>query len=368
MENGEARGMKIVPVAQGEQDLDIMKIIVEIGYRGPIGLLNHTDEDAEERLSDNLDGLRWLVKSLSGQAPGEKPRPRSWARPAEKAAASSEPRTEPSVSAAFGQALSARMDAGVKDADRTRPFTIECRAKLASMKGFNILVARDAKASADHWELYTAAKTGQLAFFQPGCGWCAGLMIHCRHCVGNALPQGPLIVEGKVCVQGRDQITRLHDLNGDDEADFYECVTHAMESAPGGHDYITGCEHDGQHFYFASGNQGVCRVRPGEPVEVLGTGLRNPNGLGLASDGTLTSSVQEGDWTPASAIMQVKRGDYFGHGGRPRPVTPPLCLNPSGVSVHNALPDNSARTGVSLWMTGAQKICKAHENARSFGV
>ena len=158
-----------------------------------------------------------------------------------------------------------------------------------------------------------------------------------RFASGLHQPLGLRIVNGKICLQCRDQITRLHDLNGDDEADFYECVTNAQTTSPSGHDFITGCEYDGTYFYFASGNQGVCRVKPGDAVEVLATGFRNPNGLGLAKDGMLTTSVQEGDWTPASMIHEVKAGGYYGHGG-PKPdktITPPMVYLPRGM-------DNSA--------------------------
>lgn len=155
-----------------------------------------------------------------------------------------------------------------------------------------------------------------------------------RFATGLHQPLGLKIVDEKIHVLGRDQITRLHDLNGDDEADFYECVSNAQITSTGGHSFITGLEHDSNgRFYFASGNQGLCRVTPGEPLEVLATGFRNPNGLGLAPDGTLTTSVQEGDWTPASAICQIKPGGFYGHGG-PQPgqtVEPPLVDLPRGV-------------------------------------
>ncbi|MDB6120473.1 MAG: putative heme-binding protein, partial [Verrucomicrobiaceae bacterium] len=155
-----------------------------------------------------------------------------------------------------------------------------------------------------------------------------------RFASGLHQPLGLRIVEGKICVQGRDQITRLHDLNGDDEADFYECVTNAQTTSPSSHDFITGCEFDGTYFYYASGNEGVCRVKPGSPPEVVGTGFRNPNGLGLAKDGTVTTSVQEGDWTPTSMILQINRpGGYYGHGG-PKPgkaIEPPLAYIPRGM-------------------------------------
>jgi len=69
VEDSDKRGMKIVPLAQGEQDLDILKIIAASGYQGPIGILNHDGgADAAIRLQDNLDGLRWLLKSMRGEA------------------------------------------------------------------------------------------------------------------------------------------------------------------------------------------------------------------------------------------------------------------------------------------------------------
>ena len=51
---------------------------------------------------------------------------------------------------------------------------------------------------------------------------------------------GLVVAEGQVHVLGRDQITRLHDLNGDGEADFYECVSNAYTPHPRGHDFISG--------------------------------------------------------------------------------------------------------------------------------
>ncbi|MCP4847765.1 MAG: hypothetical protein GY899_07460, partial [Verrucomicrobiaceae bacterium] len=44
-----------------------------------------------------------------------------------------------------------------------------------------------------------------------------------RFATGLFQPLGLRIAGDKVYVLGRDQITRLHDLNGDGEADFYEC-------------------------------------------------------------------------------------------------------------------------------------------------
>jgi hypothetical protein len=42
-----------------------------------VGIIGHTQDDAEERLRDNLDGLDWLVSQLDGKPAGPKPRPRT---------------------------------------------------------------------------------------------------------------------------------------------------------------------------------------------------------------------------------------------------------------------------------------------------
>ena len=82
--DGDRKGKKILPLGQGDLDLQLLKTIRDSGWRGPIGILNHTDEDAEARLRDNLDGLDWLVPQLNGKPAGAKPTPRSWREPISK--------------------------------------------------------------------------------------------------------------------------------------------------------------------------------------------------------------------------------------------------------------------------------------------
>ncbi len=76
--DGERAGKKILPLAQGDLDLQLLKVIRESGWQGPIGILNHTDEDAEGRLRDNLEGLDWLLQQGPGQPSQPKPTPRTW--------------------------------------------------------------------------------------------------------------------------------------------------------------------------------------------------------------------------------------------------------------------------------------------------
>jgi hypothetical protein len=80
VEKGDQIGAKIIPVGQGKLDPALMKVIQESGWKGPVGILNHDDVDAELRLRDNLEGLEWVVQRLAGKAnESTKPTPKSWA-------------------------------------------------------------------------------------------------------------------------------------------------------------------------------------------------------------------------------------------------------------------------------------------------
>ena len=163
---------------------------------------------------------------------------------------------------------------------------------------------------------------------------------------------GLIIDEDGIFVLCRDQIVCLHDLNQDGEADFYECFSNAFESSPAGHDFICGLQRDPQkRFYTASGAQGLVRISAdGQTAEVLAVGFRNPDGLGLCADGTVTVPCSEGNWTPASQICAVRpdrsvqttvgggriggyRPPHFGYQGVPGQAAPdlPLVYLPRGL-------------------------------------
>ncbi|MBX9628736.1 MAG: sugar phosphate isomerase/epimerase [Gemmataceae bacterium] len=73
VQGGDKVGKKILPLGQGDLDEGLLKTIRDSGYAGPVGIIGHTDDDAAERLADNLDGLEWLRKKLDGKDPGPKP-------------------------------------------------------------------------------------------------------------------------------------------------------------------------------------------------------------------------------------------------------------------------------------------------------
>jgi putative heme-binding domain-containing protein len=153
--------------------------------------------------------------------------------------------------------------------------------------------------------------------------------------------QGLVVADGKVHVLGRDQITRLHDLDGDGEFDYYECVSNAYTTSTAGHDFTCGLQRDSAgYFYTASGKQGVLKISPdGQNVQVLATGFRNPDGLGLTPQGMITVPSSEGDWVGASSVSVIRPGGHYGYMGPKdgRPPDLPLVYLPRGLDNSSAV-------------------------------
>jgi hypothetical protein len=177
-----------------------------------------------------------------------------------------------------------------------------------------------------------------------------------RFATGLYQPLGLKVIEGKVVVLERGQLTRLHDLNNDGEADFYECVSNDWHTGGGEHSYDTCLETDpqGNFYFFKTGDtdtpSGGCLLRvprDGGKAEVFSTGFRHPIGLGMSPTGILTGADQEGNWMPATRIDEYKKGGFYGDmRAHHRAVAPkiydqPICWLPREV-------DNSA--GGQVWV------------------
>jgi hypothetical protein len=169
-----------------------------------------------------------------------------------------------------------------------------------------------------------------------------------RFATGLFQPMGLKIVNNKVHVMGRDRLTILHDLNGDGEADFYENFNSMCKTSPSGHDYSACLENDSAGNFYHVDPFGLHRIsKDGSSYETLATGWRNPVSMSVGPGDVVTVSPQEGEWTPASQICQVKVGGFYGYGGpqktleRPLGYDLPLCYVPRQT-------DNS--TGGQVWV------------------
>ncbi len=143
-----------------------------------------------------------------------------------------------------------------------------------------------------------------------------------RFASGLYEPLGLVIREEKVFVVGYDQITRLHDLNGDGEADYYENFNNDAPAL--GRCYCLCLSQDamGNLYTIRNANRSPdnyplhgCLYRvsaDGSKLEIIATGLRSANGLAIGPNGEIAAADQEGNWTPASRIDLLQQGDFVG--------------------------------------------------------
>ena len=156
-----------------------------------------------------------------------------------------------------------------------------------------------------------------------------------RFATGLMHPLGLKIINEKIYVAGRDQITRLHDLNNDGEADFHECFNNHAGLTPQRHEYVLDLQVDkkGNLYYGRSGhyttsqrreNCCVMRVSPdGKKMDVFAHGFREPNGLSIGPDGIMTVGDNEGNGVPQTPIYVLKEDQFYG-------FTPPGTKKKSG--------------------------------------
>jgi len=146
-----------------------------------------------------------------------------------------------------------------------------------------------------------------------------------RFASGLYQPLGLRVVNGLVYVLGRDQITRLHDQNKDGEADFYENFNNDFALSDHYHEFCLNLDTDSKgNFYFTKGGDlgqakhahHGCFLRvsaDGKKLDVVATGLRAPNGMGIGPNDEFTSSDNEGNWVPTSRVNVMKPGGFYGH-------------------------------------------------------
>jgi len=163
-----------------------------------------------------------------------------------------------------------------------------------------------------------------------------------RYATGLYEPLGLKIVDGKIYVRGRDRITRLHDLNDDGEADFYENFHAHGPIGPGYHAFIfdLNTDEEGNFWYVISGRKApsigeVIKLSPdGKDYEVVSTHFRHPNGMGFGGPHNwVTIADNPGGKYPSGACL-VRQGQSYGHNGpRTQPflyVLPPKVDTSSG--------------------------------------
>lgn len=187
-----------------------------------------------------------------------------------------------------------------------------------------------------------------------------------RFAAGLYHPLGLKVVNGEILVTCRDGVWKLRDTDGDGECDTYEAFNFDLMVTKSFHEFTFDLQADAAGNLYVikagpvrKGGRGfdeICdhhgallRISPdGRKSEVIATGFRAPNGIGISPTGQITTGDNEGTWTPVCRLNWVKQGGFYGVVDLAHRATPPtdydrpLCWFPKEV-------DNSS--GGQVWVT-----------------
>lgn len=188
------------------------------------------------------------------------------------------------------------------------------------------------------------------------------------------------IYKDQIYVYAKEGIVRLHDLNQDGEADFYENFCNRMQQSTGTREWAADMVADRNgNFYIAKGGHltgfkgvlpflpgsgkskwrastqhsgSILKISPdGKEVTVWATGLRMPY-IGLNRDNDLlTASDQQGNYVPATPIYWVQKDDYFGV-----PITLHREYEPEIARPITWIPHRIERSGASQTWINSDKM------------
>jgi cytochrome c551/c552 len=162
-------------------------------------------------------------------------------------------------------------------------------------------------------------------------------------------PLGLEVVDGRLFVLQKQELTELIDRDGDGAVDRYRTHSYAWPANPNFHSFSFGLVAKDKQFYLLSAicilpggascpgqepTQGkLLRIDMQGQVDVVASGFRTPNGIGLGPERALYVTDNQGDWLPASKLVHVESGKFYGSRTIPsdppdQPETPPALWLP----------------------------------------
>ncbi len=152
-----------------------------------------------------------------------------------------------------------------------------------------------------------------------------------RFASGLYHPIGMAIVDGRIFVATKPEITELVDRDGDGRADHFRTVASGWGLSKGWHEYTFGLAVDRQKNLWFALNTGYFWTNPGyvnpgrwrgsvmkvsfeaDRQEVVAKGCRVPNGIVRGPGGDIFYTDNQGDWIQSCKLAHVVPGRFYGH-------------------------------------------------------
>ncbi|MEZ6196614.1 MAG: family 16 glycoside hydrolase [Planctomycetota bacterium] len=142
---------------------------------------------------------------------------------------------------------------------------------------------------------------------------------------------GLRVVDDRIYVVQRAELTELEDRDRDGRCDGFRCVTDGWGVSGNYHEFAFGLPTDDEGNFYVSLNVAfwgatwwlgrspvpyrgwVLRVSPKGEVTPVASGFRSPCGVARNSAGDIFVTDNQGDWLPACPIHHVVDGAFYGH-------------------------------------------------------
>lgn len=149
-----------------------------------------------------------------------------------------------------------------------------------------------------------------------------------RIAFGLAEPLGVKVVNNKIYVLQKQELTELIDSDGDEIIDIYKTICNKWGTTGNFHEFAFGLVYKDGYFYATLAtaiNPGGKSTIPqnkdrGKAIKigldgnysVVASGLRTPNGIGIGVDNEIFIADNQGDWLPSCKILHLSNEAFFG--------------------------------------------------------
>jgi cytochrome c len=146
---------------------------------------------------------------------------------------------------------------------------------------------------------------------------------------GLAEPLGLKVVDDRIFVLQKQELTELIDENGDGMVDVYRTVCNGWGATGNFHEFAFGLVYKDGYFYaglaiaIQPGGKStipqhkdrgkVIKMGMDGSFEFVASGLRTPNGFGIGVDNEIFIADNQGDWLPSCKILHLKPKAFFGN-------------------------------------------------------
>ncbi|NNE30543.1 MAG: DUF1080 domain-containing protein, partial [Saprospiraceae bacterium] len=146
---------------------------------------------------------------------------------------------------------------------------------------------------------------------------------------GLAEPLGLAVIDDTIYVLQKQELTQLIDHDGDEIIDEYRTFANDWNVSANFHEFAFGLAYKDGYFYGALAtaiNPGGASTQPqiqdrgrvlkiskaDGSVDLIASGLRTPNGIGIGYEGEVFVCDNQGDWLPSSKVLHVQEGAWYG--------------------------------------------------------